>query len=267
MDRSLLTPAEAALLVAPSGNSGGKCLQAGLLSLLGSGHIAIEMRQSVWRQHKLRVLTGDRSPLPRHLASIKAALAGYKTAPLLTSSQVIYALQKKFGLGYRRFIHDELAPSLAARGLIGHEDRKFLGLVPYRRYRRSPSGEALAAPLTRLMKAVDDLDKLIEKDPGKARLVARSAGVLLVLSPTARKQIPKLKALFQEGRPDGGGETTFAFSYLSDEREEEWDTLIDLGEIALELDAASFFESLDAIGDFTGDSDGGSDGGDGGGGD
>lgn len=267
MDRSLLTPAEAALLIAPSGNSGGKCLQAGLLHLLGSGHIALELKQSVWRQHQLRVLAGDGTALSRHLASLKAALAGYKSAPLLTSSQVIHALQKKFGLGYRRFIHDELAPSLLARGLLTYEDRKFLGLIPYRRYRRTPAGEALAAPLSRLMKAVDDLPRLVDKDPAKARLVARSAGVLLVLSPTARKQIPKLKALFEEGRSDGGGETTFAFSYLSDEPEAEWETVLDLGEIALELDAASFFESLDAIGDFTGDSDGGSDGGDGGGGD
>lgn len=267
MDRSLLTPAEAVLLLAPSGGSGAKCLQAGLLSLLGSGHIAIEPTRSAWRQHMLRVLAGNGEPLPRHLASLKAALAGYRTAPLLTSSQAVHALQKQFGLGFRRFIHDELAPSLALRGLVRHEDRKFLGLVPYRRYRRTPSGEALAAPLARLMEALDDLPRLIAGDPDKARLMARSAGVLLLLSPAARREIPKLKALFEQGRNSDGGGTSFAFSYAADERDEEWETLVELGDFALELDAASFFDSLDAIGDFTGDSDGGSDGGDGGGGD
>lgn len=263
MNRSMLTPAEAALLIAPSGSSGAKCLQAGLLSLLGSRHVALEPKRTVFRQHALNLLGGDGTPLPRHLAALKAALAGYKSAPLLTSSQVIHALQKKFGLDYRRFIHEELAPGLAARGLLTHEDRKFLGVIPYRRYRRTPAGEALAAPLSRLMKAIDDLPKMIASDPERARLLARSAGVLLVLSPTARRAIPKLKALFE--RHDGG-DATFAFSYVAEEPEEEWETLVELGDVALELDAAGFFDSLDAIGDFTG-GDGGGDGGDGGGGD
>ena len=42
MDRRRITPAEAALLIAPTGRTATKCLQAGLLSLLAAGRIGFE---------------------------------------------------------------------------------------------------------------------------------------------------------------------------------------------------------------------------------
>ena len=66
MDRRLLTPAEAALLLAPSAGTASKCLQAGLLSLLGLGRVSIESPSSASKQSALLLNTsGDLAPTVR----------------------------------------------------------------------------------------------------------------------------------------------------------------------------------------------------------
>lgn len=266
MDGKRLTPAEAAFLLAPKAATASHCLQAALLSLLAADLISVEPRESMWREPFILLKPGPGSAnLPPHVQAVEQALLDYRQAGFrLGRTRVIHALQRRFGSGYGRFVHEQVAPALIGRGLVERTDSKWLGLIPRIRYARTGRGHALAAPLERLAAALETLPSLIDDDPDKAVALARSAGALLVMSPKARKQIPRLRALIERRSGDSAPPV---FVEL-EEREPEWEPLFELGDLALEFDFEGLLDSIDAVGDFTGDSGGGSsDGGDGGGGD
>lgn len=266
MEKRLLTPAEAGLLLDPGAGVASKCIEAGLLSLLDAGRIEFESSSSIFKQSALRLSArsgGSGPPLPSHLEALERALVDYGKGDRIVGNQVAYALQNRFGYGYRRYVHDEVAPGLIKRGLLIREDYKWLWLFNGIRYRRTGRGDALALPLRRLMAAVEDLPSLISADPERAVRLARSAGVLLIMSPKARRQIPKLRKLLANRGDDAA---TLAYSPLETDREPEWEPLLELGDMALAFDVDGLFEGIEAVGDFTSGGDGSSDGGDGGGG-
>lgn len=270
VDKRLLTPAEAGLLLDPGTNVASQCIQAGLLSLLDSGRIVFEPSSNPFRQSALRVSSrsGSGAPLPSHLEALERALLDYGKGDRLVSSRVVQAFQNRFGYGYGRYVHDELAPGLIKRDLLVREDYKWLGFFNRVRYRRTARGDALAMPIERLMAEIEDLPSLIAADPERAIRLARSAGVLLIMSPKARRQIPKLQKLLAKRGDDSA---SFAYLPLETDDEADWDQLLELGDMALAFDVTALFDMIDAVGDFTsgdsGSSDGGGDGGGGGGGD
>lgn len=260
-----LSPAEAAFLIAPKARTGHQCLEAGLLALLGAGRVRVEGAAGMFSEPAL-VLEPSASGavLPRHVAAIEQALAGYGSGNRLTRTQVLHALQKRFGYGYGRFVHEEIAPALIGRGLVGRTDGKWLGIFPRIRYARTPAGDAMAAPLERLMAEVERFPSLIESDPDAAIRLARSAGVLLVMSPKARRQIPALRTLLAE-RGDDSAAVIYASSDTGPDR--DWELGVEGSDMALSFELDALFDGLDAASDFTSGGDGGSsDGGDGGGG-
>jgi hypothetical protein len=273
MDRRLLTPAEAVLLLAPTSSSASKCLQAGLLSLLSTGRIAIEQTSSRFKQPTL-LLRGEAPPeampLPSHLKAVEEALYAYGKGNRLVSSQVLHALQKRFGHGFGRYVHEEVAPGLIKRDLLIRTDSKWMGLFPRIRYERTARGAALAVPVERLVSAVEKVPSLIDTNPDEALNVALSAGVLLVMSAKARRQIPALRKLLED-RDDDFVPMLFMPLDSGEDGKDKLEQLLDLGDMALSLDVGSLLDGIDAVGDFTsgGDSsssDGGDGGGDGGGG-
>lgn len=267
MEKRLLTPAEAGLLVDPGTDLASRCIQAALLSLLDAGRIEFEPSSNPFKQSALRLRSlgaVSAAPLPAHLEALELALIDYGKGDRLVSTQVVHALQKRFGYGFGRYVHDELAPGLIRRDLLLREEYKWLRLFNRVRYRRTARGDALAAPIERLMAAVEDLPSLIAADPERALRLARSAGVLLIMSPKARRQIPRLRKLLAERVGDNG---SLAYLPLETEREAEWDQLLELGDMALAFDVDGLLDVIDAVGDFTSGGDGSSDGGgDGGGG-
>lgn len=269
MDRRLITPAEAALLLAPANSTATKCIQAGLLSLLGAERISFEKTSNPFKQSALLINaapTPKTGPLPQHLVALEQALLAYGKGNRLVSSEVLHALQKRFGYGYGRYLRDEVAPGLIKRNLLSCTDSKWLGLIPRVVYRRTPGGDALTAPLQRLIMAIEKLPSLLETDSEQAIRLARSAGVLLVMSPKARQQIPKLRKLLEHR-----GEDLPALAYLpiESDREPGWEQVLELGDMALAFDVDVLFDSIETVGDFTsgGDSSSSDGGGGGGGGD
>lgn len=258
-----LLPAEAALLVEPRRSTAPQCIQAGLLTLLGRGHIAIEEQGRFLKTRYLRLRPGDGEPLPRHLATLKNAIDVYASLGMARSDQVVRALQKAFGLDYRKYVHDILAPPLISAGLLRREERKFLGLIPYYRYERTAAGEAKVGRLIRLIEEAGGMKKLIRTDPDRAMLIAHLAGIMLVLSPAARAQLPKLKALMAERGTDGGA---VYYTGSSSDESSDWRLEVDVGALDFSTDIGGMLDSICSVGDFTG-GDGGGDGGDGGGGD
>ena len=267
MNRRLITPAEAALLLAPKGSTATKCVQAGLLSLLGAERIAFEKSSNAFRQSALLINppgTPGSSLLPMHLVALEQALIDYGKGNRLVSSEVVHALQKRFGSGYGGYLRDEVAPGLIKRKLLGRTESKWLGLFPRVEYHRTPGGDALIAPIQRLMLAIDNLPSLLETDPEQALHMARSAGVLLVMSPKARQQIPKLRKLF-EARADDL--MALAYLPLESDRQSQLERSLELGEMALAFDVDALLDGIETVGDFTsGGESSSSDGGDGGGG-
>lgn len=263
MDGKRLTPAEAVFLLEPKASAASHCLQAALLNLLDAGLIAVEPRKSIWREPCLILRPGQGSAhLPTHVQAVEQALMDSKAGLRLDRTRVVHALQRSFGYSYGRFVHEHVAPALIARGLVERTDSKWLGLIPRIHYGRTGAGQALVRPLQRLAAALEELPSLIDLDPDKAIALARSAGALLVISPRARKQIPRLRRLIERR---GGDPAPLVFVEV-EEREPEWEQLFELGELALEFDLEGLLDSIEAVGDFTADGgSGSSDGGDGGG--
>lgn len=268
MSKRLLTPAEAVLLLAPTGATAKKCIEAALLSLIDCGRIAVEPSSNPFKPSAL-LLTASAAatadPLPAHLEVVERALVDHGKGDRLVASQVVHALQKRFGLGFARYVHHQVAPSLMSRALLARTDSKWLGLFPRTVYRRLPPGDELAAPLERLMAAVERMPSLIRSEPERALRLARSAGVLLILSPKARRKIPKLRRLLAERGDEGA-----SLAYFPVECDmPKWERVLELGDMALDFDLVSLFDGLNAVGDFTSgadssSSDGGGDGGGGG---
>lgn len=269
MDRRRITPAEAALLITPSGRAATRCLQSGLLSLLAAGRIGFETADGPLRPAALLLKgsgTNSHVGLPRHLEVLEATLVDAGKGSRLTATEVLHALQKRYGYDYRRYLRDEVAPELIRRNLLTRTDGKWLGLFPRITYERTASGEMMSAPLQRLMTAIERLPALLKSDPVQAVRLARSAGPLLILSPEAQRQLPQLRKLFEQR-----GEDVAALSILEMGREDraEWEAVLELGDLALQFDAFALFDSLATVSDFTsggdsGSSDGGGDGGGGG---
>jgi hypothetical protein len=262
MTNGPLLPAEAALLIEPRRSTAARCIQAALLTLMDRGHIAIEEEGRLLKTRYLKLRIGDGEPLPRHLATVKNALDVHTRFGRARSDQAVRSLQKAFGNDYRKYVHDIVAPPLIAQGLLKREERRFLGLIPYFHYERTAAGEAKARPLIRVLDDVGRIKKLMRDDPDQAIRIVHAAGMLLLLSPAARAQIPKIKALLAERGSDGGA----AYYVDSSSDESGWQLEVDVGSFDFSTDLEGMLDSIGSIGDFTG-GDGGDGGGDGGGGD
>jgi hypothetical protein len=262
MTNGPLLPAEAALLVEPGRSSAPQCIQAALLTLIGRSHLSIEEEGRFFKTRFLRLHPADVGSLPRHLATIMNSLNIHASGGRLRSDRAVLALQKGFGNDYRKYVHDILGPPLISRGLLKREERRFLGLFPYIHYERTTAGEAKARPLIRMLEEAGGIKKLIKHDPDRAIRIAQMAGVLLVLSPAAKAQIPRLKALMADRGIDSGG------GYYVDGGSDEgdWQLGVDFGGFDFSANIGGWLDSIGSVGDFTG-GDGGDGGGDGGGGD
>lgn len=259
MASALLSPAEAALLIDPRSASGATCVQLALLDLVARGCVRIELGGRWVGNHKLHLTGVGAEPLPAHLVALLAALGRGREPRILTRNQVVQALQRHFGSAYGRYVRQCLAPILADRGLLVEERRRLIGLFAYTRYRRTEAGEESADSLRKLVAALESMPKLIASDPEQALQLARSAGVLLALSPKARRQAGKLKALLEDRNSDATVTAAYAPGQAGGEHG------LETGGSATFEGIGHWFDSVGAIGDFTPDS-GGSDAADSGGG-
>jgi hypothetical protein len=266
VDQRPLTPAEATLLLAPTDRTATKCVEAGLLSLLGAERIAFEKPPGRFKQSALVLNLSLRTaaPLPAHLLALERALIAHAKGNRLLSSEVCGALQKRFGLGFGRYLRDEVAPGLIAADLLARRESKWLGLITRVTYHRTSKGDKFIAPLQRIMTEVEDLPSLLASDPQKAIQLARSAGVLLIMSPKARRQIPQLRKLLSASGSDVPAVSGLP---IDADRRPDADQAFEFGDLGVSLEAAILLEGLEAVGDFTSGGDSSSsDGGDGGGG-
>lgn len=261
MAPDLLTPAEAALLLKPSSFSGGKCLQAALMTLLARRHVELGEAEGIFKQKTLRVRESEGDALPAHLSAVKHALMAEASYRELKASDVVRALQRAFGSDYRRYVHERLAPGLIRHGLLRREDRKFLGLIPYVKYLLTAEGQERADRIAAVVDELGDIKRILRDDPARARQLAQAAGILLVLSPAARAEAGKIKAIMQSN--SDGGVAVFDSNSGDDERSSGWEIGVDVGDFSFATDAFDLLDGIGAAGDFIG-GDGGGDGGDGG---
>jgi hypothetical protein len=267
MTRNILTPVEAALLLSPRAETAVKCVEAGLLSLLSLERISVEASKGIFKEPALRLEPAPSSgklAVPHHLAVLEKALVAYNGRERLARTEVLHALQNGFGHGYGRYLHDEVAPGLIKRDLLTRTDSKLLGLIPRVRYERTARGDALAAPLEQLMAEIEEFPALVRTSPNEALQLARSAGVILLMSAKARRQIPALRRILQER---GDDHIPLIYASGTTTEEDDLEGSAEIGDLSLALDLSSLLDGMDAVGDFTSGGDSSSsDGGDGGGG-
>jgi hypothetical protein len=195
---------------------------------------------------------------------LEKALVAYNGRESLARTEVLHALQNGFGHGYGRYLHDEVAPGLIKRDLLARADSKLFGLIPRVRYERTARGDALAAPLEQLVAELEQFPTLARSSPDEALQLARSAGVMLLMSAKARRQIPALRRILEDR---GDGHIPLVYAAGSTTEEDEGAGSAEIGDLLLAFDMSSLLDGMDAVGDFTSGADSSSsDGGDGGGG-
>lgn len=267
MIRTLLTQAEAAFLLAPRAATGADCIRAAMLALISQGRIAIAETAGHYPRFEM-ILGSDNGPdgLALHQRVVETALRSHRDGRRLGANEVLVALVARFGSSFGRYVHDHVAPPLIASGHVLRTDSKWLGFIPRVRYDLTPRGHSVVEPLRQRLASLDDLPAMIEADPDRALLLAHEAGVTLVLSPIARRHLPRLRKLMAQrdgggGTGDGGTIAIGAPAEVSGFESAAWP--IDTAECAL-------IDGISAVCDATsGDSSSSdsSDGGDGGGGD
>lgn len=270
MTRTLLTQSEAAFLLSPSASAGGDCIRAAMLALIGQGRIAVAKKAGPFAGFEL-ILGSDLGPdgLAPHQRVVETTLRSFRDGRRLSANEVLVALVSRFGSSFGRFVHDHVAPPLIEMGHVVRIDGKWLGLFPRIRYELTPKGASAIAPLRRELSSLDDLPALVKSNPDYALQLAHRAGVMLVLSPVARRQLPRLRKLM--ARRDGDTGTVVVGTDVSG------GALSSGGVDGFEAAAWNFdaadcglLDSVSAVCDATssdgGTSDGGDGGGDGGGG-
>jgi hypothetical protein len=251
-----LTLAQAAFLLNPAARTAGLCVESGLLQLLAVRRVTVDAPTGILKDLRLTLAehAGDSDhPLPPHLAALEAALRQVAAHRSLTGLEVASALQDRFGSGYERYLHDEIAPSLIGRGLLTRRDDKLLRLFPRIRYTRTAQGEKLTAAIELRRSAVDAIPRLLRTDPAQAIRVARSAGPLILLSPAARRAVPKLRRAVAEC-----ADVDALLMLLPEHGRDivDGEFLLDLEELAWNLDA--LLAGIEAVADAAGGADGGS---------
>ncbi len=265
MTRSLLTQSEAAFLLNPSTSAGSDCIRAAMLALISQGRIAVARKPGPFAGFEL-ILGSDAGAhgLAPHQRIVETTLRGYRDGKRLAAKDVLVALVTRFGSSFGRYVHDHVAPPLVAMGHVVRTDSKWLGLFPRVRYELTASGRKAIEPLRNELASLDDLPALIRSSPDYALQLAHRAGVMLVLSPIARRQLPRLRKLMAKGDGDTGtvmvGGTDTSGSVDGFETP-SWD---------FAASDCGLFDSVSAVCDATsgdgGSSDSGDGGGDGGGG-
>lgn len=205
MTRTLLTQSEAAFLLDPSASAAGDCLRAALLSLTSQGRIAVAEKSGRYAGFEL-ILGSDAGPhgLTPHQRIVETTLRGYRDGKRLDANDVLVALATQFGSSFGRYVHDHIAPPLIEMGHVIRTDSKWLGLFPRIRYELTPSGRKVIEPLRNELASLDDLPALVKSNPDHALQLAHRAGVMLVLSPVARRQLPRLRKLMTKRDGDSG---------------------------------------------------------------
>lgn len=267
-----LSPLDVLVLRDPNAPVGPRAMRLALRLLAARGLITdASTAPARWSggQRRLRVAptAGD---LPPALAAVAGAIRG-PAAPgevVLATTELIRRLQRAFGVGYPRFLRDQLRLPLVARGLLVVETYKQLWVFTRRRYRFTEAGLHVRARVDRDVAALDGLPALLTNAPQRAARVAASLGALVLLDDALRPHHAALAAAMREhGASDVAG-AAGAMELLEDEeRRERWADGIDaLGHV----DWGDAFDTIDGVGDAfdAGDGgDGGDGGGDGGGGD
>lgn len=266
MTRTLLTQTEAAFLLNPSAGAGGDCVRAAMLALISQGRIAVAKKPGLFAGFEL-ILGSDAGAhgLAPHQRIVETTLRGYRDGKRLAANDALVALVTHFGSSFGRYVHDHVAPPLIEMGHVVRTDSKWLGLFPRIRYELTASGRKVIEPLRNELASLDDLPTLIKSNPDYALQLAHRTGVMLVLSPIARRQLPRLRKLMAKRDGDTGtvmvGGTDASGSVEGFETP-SWD---------LVASDSGLFDSVSAVCEVTsgdnGSSDGGDSGGDGGGGD
>lgn len=261
MTRRLLSQAEAAFLLAPSGRSGGDCIRAALLALIAQGRIAVAKKTNPLGAYEL-VLGSDKGAdgLLPHLRTVELTLRDRAGGGRLNRVGVVSALQKGFGYGFRRYVHEHIAPELVGMGYVVRLDGKWLGLIPRTRYELTSAGQKVVVPLLRELATLDNLPALVKRSPAHALQLAHSAGVMLVLSPVARRQLPRLRKLMAR---DDSGSGAVVLPGSDSGSVEGFETHA----WTADFEVGSLFDGVAAVCDATSADGAGDGGGDGGGGD
>lgn len=231
-------------------------LRVALVVLAAGGHIVIDSAPG--GEGFVRIKQAPGPATPEHLVAVYRVLRDSARSDRLSRAAAQTALMTAFGSRFRNYALTSVAPVLIARGMLNIDATRVLGLFPSQRVRRTPTGDAIAKRLKQRLAELDTLPQLVDGDTTRALKLARAAGPLLLLSPGARKAIPRLQVLALAS-PSGA-----AYS-LIEEPEAEWLELFEYAEELMSIEFDGLLDAIDAIAGFGGDGGSGSSDGDGGG--
>jgi hypothetical protein len=234
-------------------------LKIGFMGLLAQGLLRIEPedRQGLIRTRHIPHLyatpaaTGDpHSPITASLIKVVRA-----AEPRGLMRDVVKQSTREYGRALAGFALNLVLPSLVRRGLAVEHRTRWLGLLPWTRWFRTPAGDSEKIRLEGLMHSAASIPDYLDRDPAQAAALIAALGGAIILVETLR---PHYQAIAVAMRPYTGDNMLSDFSGLDDNGG------IDFGAIG-GLDFSAFdsgaFDSFDS-----GFSDAGGDGGGGDGG-
>lgn len=282
---TMLSPAEALVMLSPRLRAGREAVKVTLLALLAQRLVTIEtVERKVLgfstRQTVLKVAPSLPALLPQ---PARALIEVVRANESLGGSMKTFVAQarRQFGPDLGKFEQVHILPALAARGLV--QQRVAPVLFVFKRTVWLPTAQGVAEQqrLQGLLAQARDIPRALDDDPRRAAAMAVALGGLILIAPELKAYFGQIAAAMRAPQPaDAGGDSTSAStdtgtplfdhhgiadtSALDQAGSFDLDSL-DLSAIdTLDSSMNAFDSSFDAAASDAGGSDGG--GGDGGGG-
>lgn len=254
MEITTISPAHAQLVLRPDAPAR-DALRIALLHLITLDHLRAEnvrKRGLLGETRSVRLGRGaGREPLPEELAVVLDALFPPGQPPkLLSQTEFVYRVQRRFGADYEKYTALHLRPSLMERGWMREEVNRVLGLIPRRSYPLTPQGERMKTHLEELLQSVNQVPDLLETDPRLALQAVAALGPLVLLSDSVR---PHLAALAEAAHAEPGVRVRFADPLADLEEQERYLAWLDGLEVLTIIDWAGVLDAVDGLGDGGGD--------------
>ena len=200
-----LTPAEAAVLLAPNLGNGAAAVKATLLFLLVTGVLRMETVEEPGFFRRRKVARLKIAAAPKNAPPEVAVLLDLVRAAEAEGGKVkdvAKRAQKAFGAGCPQFSVKFILPALVARGLLAENKILFV-----KTFRLTTEGRRAQARVKSDLVKAGEIARLAKSDPQQAAALAKTLGVHALLSDKLTKQF---KPLAEAMRMQDGGDSAVA---------------------------------------------------------
>jgi len=201
MSGTVLSPAEAVVLLQPNVANGLKAIKVTMLQMLSQGLLKLELRDrpgliGVKHVPCLRIVR-EPSGAPYDARAV-LDLVNAAQAEGGELKAVVKRASKDWGAAALRFVTELVRPALISRGLLAEKQLLFI-----RTYHPTPAGEAERRRLQADLAQAREIPQLLKTDPARAAAVAAAVGIAILLDDKLTSQFAPLAEAMRVRFPPG----------------------------------------------------------------